>query len=58
MEKTKFFSQGGQDYFLENNIFRKIKNGVFVDIGANDGKTFSNTYFLKKRDGQEYVWNQ
>lgn len=45
----KFFSQNGQDYFLENNIFRKIKNGVFVDIGANDGKTFSNTYFFEKK---------
>jgi len=49
MKKLKFFSQNGQDSFLENNLFKKINNGFFVDIGANDGVTFSNTYFFEKK---------
>ena len=49
MKKLIFFSQNGQDYFLENNVFKRISNGFFVDIGANDGITFSNTYFFEKK---------
>lgn len=33
-------------------FFRNKKNFYFLDIGANDGKTLSNTYFLEK----QYNW--
>lgn len=45
---NKYFSQCGQDQFLNEVIFKGKKNGVFIDIGANDGVTFSNTYFFEK----------
>lgn len=42
----KFYYQYGQDEIL----FKEIKktNGVFLDIGAYDGITYSNTYFFEK----------
>lgn len=49
---SKFFSQNGQDEFLENHIFGNFSHGYFVDIGANDGVTYSNTYFFEKRGWQ------
>lgn len=47
--KKVFYSQYGQDRFLEKYLFKKINKGFFVDIGANDGITFSNTYFFEKK---------
>lgn len=41
-------SQYGQDRFLNENFFKNKKNGVFVDIGAHDGVTLSNSYFFEK----------
>lgn len=41
------YSQLGQDVFVDE-YFNFKKNGVFVDIGAHDGKSASNTYFLEK----------
>lgn len=43
-----YYSQFRQDRFIDKVIFCKKKNGYFVDIGAYDGKTISNTYFLEK----------
>ena len=48
---NKYYSQCGQDKFLNEKIFKGKKNGIFVDIGANDGITFSNTYFFEKELG-------
>ena len=48
---SKYYSQCGQDKFLNEKIFKEKKNGIFVDIGANDGITFSNTYFFEKELG-------
>lgn len=42
-------SQYKQDQFLDKVIFRKKKNGFFIDIGAHDGVSFSNTYFFEKK---------
>lgn len=44
----RYKSQSGQDEFIFKNFFNKKKNGFFVDIGAHDGITGSNTYFFEK----------
>jgi FkbM family methyltransferase len=41
-----YFSQFGQDRFIDE-ILQKREHGVFVDIGAYDGITLSNTYFFE-----------
>ncbi|MDO8301903.1 MAG: FkbM family methyltransferase, partial [Sedimentisphaerales bacterium] len=46
-----FYSQNGQDIFLTQTLFKDKGNGVFVDIGAHDGITFSNTCYLEKNLG-------
>lgn len=48
MTDNKYFSQYAQDKFLNEKIFQEKKNGFFVDLGANDGITLSNTYFFEK----------
>ena len=40
------YSQSGQDAFVLSH-FKNKKNGVFLDIGANDGVSLSNTYYLE-----------
>jgi FkbM family methyltransferase len=42
-----YISQLGQDRFIDE-YFEKKENLVFLDIGAHDGKTISNTFFLEK----------
>lgn len=44
----RFYSQVGQDRFLLENFFRGKRRGVFLDIGAYDGETFSNSLFFEK----------
>jgi FkbM family methyltransferase len=46
--ETIYFSQFKQDQILNEIIFNHRKNGTFLDIGANDGITYSNTYFFEK----------
>lgn len=46
------YSQSGQDAFVISR-FKNKRNGIFVDIGANDGISLSNTYYLEKELG----WN-
>jgi FkbM family methyltransferase len=48
---VKFYSQVGQDRFLLENFFRGKRGGVFVDIGAYDGETYSNTAFFERSMG-------
>lgn len=45
-----FHSQYGQDAFVVDHFGRK-RGGVFIDIGANDGVSLSNTYYLEKELG-------
>lgn len=40
-------SQYGQDRWVNENIFKNKKNGVFLEIGALDGIFLSNTYFFE-----------
>ena len=42
-----YYSQIGQDKYINEKIFRGMENGFFVDIGAHDGITFSNSYFFE-----------
>ena len=44
----KFYSQSGQDKIIFENFFKNKDNGYYVDIGAHDGITFSNTYFFEQ----------
>ncbi len=43
-----YYSQSGQDKFLVEEVFKNKHNGIFVDIGAHDGISFSNTYYFEK----------
>jgi len=43
-----YYSQYKQDYFLDKVIFSRKKNGFFIDIGAYDGISISNSYFFEK----------
>lgn len=45
---NKFYSQIGQDEYYIKNIIKYKKNGIFIDIGAHDGITISNTYYLEQ----------
>lgn len=47
----EYFSQYGQDRFLDEKVFNHRRGGFFLDIGANDGVTYSNTYFFEKFRG-------
>lgn len=46
-----YYSQGGQDKYLIEVVFKHKKNGVFFDIGAHDGISYSNTYYFEKELG-------
>ena len=46
------YSQIGADYWALETLGKK-REGFFVDVGAHDGVSFSNTYLLEK----EYDWN-
>ena len=46
-QSQKYFSQDKQDEFVDK-YFQKLKNGIFLEVGAADGVTFPNTLFLKR----------
>jgi FkbM family methyltransferase len=47
-QDVHFYSQYQQDQYVYERFFKNKRNGVFVDIGAHDGITLSNTYFFEK----------
>ena len=47
VEPTQYRSQYLQDVFLDRWVFDGLANGVFVDIGAHDGISYSNSYFFE-----------
>jgi len=49
----QFYSQLEQDKFAYENYFFDTTEGFFVDIGAHNGKTLSNTLFFE----QELGWH-
>jgi FkbM family methyltransferase len=46
-----YYSQCEQDKIIHENYFWNVRSGVFVDIGAHDGISYSNTYFFEKELG-------
>src|SRR6476660_9524112 len=46
-----YFSQYGQDKFIDQVLFEGERNGVFLDVGAYDGVTINNSYFLEQSRG-------
>lgn len=48
--KHNYRSQLGQD-FICAGAFERKRAGIFVEIGAHDGITLSNTYYLEKELG-------
>jgi FkbM family methyltransferase len=49
-DEEHYKSQWGQDRFVDT-LMDKMRGGVFVDIGAADGITLSNSFFFEKRRG-------
>jgi FkbM family methyltransferase len=48
-----YHSQFKQDKFLEDNVFKGYKFGIYMDIGAHDGITINNTLYFEKNN----KWN-
>ena len=46
-----YTSQDKQDKYLEENVFKGYKGGVFVDVGAHDGVSINNTLYFEKYNG-------
>jgi len=42
-----YYSKNNEDEYYIKNIINYKKNGIFLDIGAYDGITYSNTYYLE-----------
>jgi FkbM family methyltransferase len=42
-----YYSQCQEDIFLNENIFKNKKNGVYIELGALDGVLYSNTKFYE-----------
>jgi FkbM family methyltransferase len=51
LSQEGYSSQYGQDKYIVEDLFKYMPGGFFIDIGANDGVTLSNTYVLEKRLG-------
>lgn len=51
----EYYSQFGQDKFLDQKIFKGKNSGFFLEIGADDGVRYSNTYFFEKFRGWQGI---
>lgn len=52
---TTYRSQLGQDKWIIEQVFPGKRGGFFVDIGAADGITLSNTYVLEREFGWQGI---
>lgn len=43
-----FYSQCQEDKFLNENFFKNKKNGIYIELGAHNGITQSNTKFFEE----------
>lgn len=46
-KSMKYFSQFEQDRFLDEVVFNRKKAGFFIDVGAHDGISYSNSAFFE-----------
>jgi FkbM family methyltransferase len=46
-----YYSQNGQDKWIVETLLPDLHSGVFVDIGAHDGVSYSNTFYLEEKLG-------
>ena len=46
-----YYSQCGEDEFLNETIFFNKKNGKYIELGALDGIQYSNTKFFEDNLG-------
>lgn len=46
-----YHSEHGQDRWLAEGLFKDKRGGVFVEVGALDGRAYSNTLFLEEERG-------
>jgi FkbM family methyltransferase len=46
--EREYYSQNGQDKFLDQYVFKGKRKGYFIDIGAHNGIKYSNTLFFEK----------
>lgn len=53
--QAKYMSQLGQDQLFNERFLKNKRNGFFLDIGAHDGQTGSNTYFFEKELGWQGI---
>jgi FkbM family methyltransferase len=53
-EPPKAYSQNGQDKFVAQ-LFGKKRGGTFLEIGAFDGETYSNTAMLERSYGWQGI---
>lgn len=44
----RYYSQIGQDRLLDVAVFQEMKDGVFVEVGAHNGVSFSNSAFFER----------
>lgn len=51
--RNQFFSQAGQDAYLDERVFKGKEGGTFVEVGGYDGITGSNCLFFELMRG----WN-
>jgi FkbM family methyltransferase len=52
IKKYNFYSQQGEDLLIYRNfINNKLKDGIFLELGACDGLLYSNTLFFEKELG-------
>lgn len=47
--KKIYYSQYGQDEWLEKNLFSDLRDGFFVEVGADDGVDKSNTLYFEQK---------
>jgi len=43
-----YYSEFGQDKYLNEQVFHKKERGVFLDVGAANGINLSNTYYFER----------
>lgn len=47
-DQSNMLSQNSEDNIAFRNLFLNKRNGVFMEMGALDGRKFSNTFFFQK----------